>query len=197
MHVCPQTACHLRNVERVSCAVDVSKQVDVELAAAWCGNLSSQLRVLDGNLGGADRVDVVERKQHRVAVCFYSLTRSLQRTVRSIQRSIFVPLTDAGFLTEVFLHTYNLSQTAAHSKTPTGLDWRRDIEILTAALPRGVPITVQVDDQARYMRRLASEFTHAFGTQWSSDGSAIGIPQFYLAAMHSLKRVTAMWLQAG
>lgn len=203
---CSQDDFLLRNVYRLACHGNSSDR-DSTIAAApgaifgasetrlrRCGSADAQLRALARPRPAPRRL---ARRGGSAAVCFYSLTRSVQQTAASIAQNVFAPLLAATVHLEFFLHTYNLSHTSAHSASPTALDWHRDVAMLTSALPRRVRIHVQVDDQARLMRRFASEFTSAFATTWSADGRAVGVPQYYLAAMHSLKRVTAMWQQRG
>lgn len=188
----------VRNVSNVSCATSRSSMSSAsDAAAAACGDVDAQLRTLQP----APPL-VLPLQRPRIALCFYSLTRSLRRTLPSIARNVIQPLLRSTAQLEVFVHTFNVSVSACtgcDSTAPAApIDWRSDVAALQRALPAsGVPLHVQVDDQASFIRRLGRDFTHSFQTTWHADGTAHGTAQFYLAALHSLKRVTAMWHAAG
>ena len=46
----------------------------------------------------------------KVAVCFWGVNRSLNRTLASIERHVFKPLEDDGFEIDVFFHTYTMKR---------------------------------------------------------------------------------------
>ena len=190
VHVCPQERFLLHSVRQLSCTAESAPPAAPDAIA--CGDASAQL--LAQQVSHASRLP----RPQRVAVCFYSLTRSLQQTVHSIDQNVLTPLNRAGTSFDVFVHTYNLSRSGCTGCSGALLlDWRADVAALATVLPSSARLHVQVDDQSRLMRRFAAQFTHAFKTEWRADGKATGVAQFYLAAMHSLKRVTAMWQQHG
>ena len=186
---CPQQQFLLRNASQLHC------KAQAPVTSASCGDVDRQL--LSASRLGDAATPWLPWHRHRVALCFYSLTRSLRRALPSIERSVILPLFRSKKTeVEIFLHTYNLSVSACtgcSSGSAVALNWRADVAALARRLPKGVPLHVQVDDQSVFIRRLAAEHTTAFATKWRDDGVAQGTAQYYLAAMLSLKRVTAMW----
>ena len=182
---CAQSGFQIRSVRTPSCAAALSSVPN----AAECGDVESQLATV-----AQATTPLWPWQRWRIALCFYSLTRSLRLTLPSIERHVLRPLKAGRTSVEIFLHTYNMSRAGCNGCAGSvQLSWEADVAALSAALPRGVPLRVQVDDQSLLIRRLGSEHAHAFATVWRSDGEAVGVEQFYVAALHSLKRVTAMW----
>lgn len=183
---CAQPSFRVRSLMAPSCAPAPSPAPD----AAECGDVDAQLATVRQAAQPSQ-----PGQRWRVALCFYSLTRSLKLTLPSIKRHVLGPLRRTRRATvEIFLHTYNMSRGGCNGCVGSvPLDWRADVAALAEALPRHMPMRVQVDDQSQLIRRLGSEHTDAFATTWRADGEALGVAQFYLAALHSLKRVTAMW----
>ena len=182
---CALSRFQIRSVRTPSCAAALSSVPN----AAECGDVESQLATV-----AQATTPLWPWQRWRIALCFYSLTRSLRLTLPSIERHVLRPLKAGRTSVEIFLHTYNMSRAGCNGCAGSvQLSWEADVAALSAALPRGVPLRVQVDDQSLLIRRLGSEHAHAFATVWRSDGEAVGVEQFYVAALHSLKRVTAMW----
>ena len=176
---CAQPSFRVRSLMAPSCAPAPSPAPD----AAECGDVNAQLAPVRQAAQPSQ-----PGQRWRVALCFYSLTRSLKLTLPSIKRHVLGPLRRTRRATvEIFLHTYNMSRGGCNGCVGSvPLDWRADVAALAEALPRHMPMRVQVDDQSQLIRRLGSEHTDAFATTWRADGEALGVAQFYLAALHSL-----------
>ena len=184
---CPQTRFILRNEKQPVCDTKPGAATGSSIPAEpACGDVGAQLST---SITAATPTPFFQR--HRVAICFYSPTRSLQYTLHAIEHNVIAPLLRGQTALEVFVHTYNMSACSGCDANDA------DVAALAARLPKGVPLFVKVDNQASFIRRLGNELPNTLDTAWRSDGVASGTAQSSLAVLLSLKRVTAMWHARG
>jgi hypothetical protein len=125
----------------------------------------------------------------RVALCFWGICRSTDRTIESIETCIFNPLSNAQISYDVYVHTYNLYRPYTNVRSnETGLQLKNTIWKLLK--PREAKIENQDEvDKALDLKKYRNK-----GDPWESDYSTL---DNHIRALYSLSEVTKLWTQSG
>jgi hypothetical protein len=125
----------------------------------------------------------------RVALCFWGICRSTDRTIESIETCIFNPLSNAQISYDVYVHTYKLYRPYTNVRSnETGLQLKNTIWKLLN--PREAKIENQDDvDKALDLKKYRTR-----GDPWENDYSTL---DNHIRALYSLSEVTKLWSQSG
>ena len=101
-------------------------------------------------------------KKHKVAVCFYGLTRSLKYTIDSINTNILKKLDEAGIEYDIILHTYDLK----HLKLKrSGEDNKLDVTEWKLLKPK----YYKIDNQDQFDKSYNYDYIKSFGDAWNTN----------------------------
>ena len=125
--------------------------------------------------------------RHRVALCFWGVNRSLNRTIDSIKAMLVEPLKERADV-DIFFHTYTLSHVDSSWAGEKHSSLAGPVDELERFRSLGTVRRWEATDQGNFDR----------GTDWSSYRKAQGYRddtvRNLLRAAYSLKRVTDLWL---
>ena len=131
----------------------------------------------------------------KVAVCFWGVNRSLNRTLASIERHVFKPLEDDGFEIDVFFHTYTMKRV-----TSPWAPWAKEFNAAPdGPLQEVTLLENRVTQWAAGNQQLFDDRFPWHGLVEFMKGGGRGrkhglqIVKNVVRALHSLKEVTALW----
>ena len=119
-----------------------------------------------------------------VAICFFGLTRSLQRTIDSIERNIFGVLRTHKIEYDVFVHTYdlNLLNNPRTEEVNCVLEPQSDLVLLK-------PTAFTISNQASFLATPEARTFSRYRGKWKQDVRTL---QNLACQLHSLRTVTTL-----
>ena len=131
-------------------------------------------------------------KRGRVALCFWGLSRSLQKTITSIQTCLVEPLVGAGFEVNVYMHTWivrhplNNIRTGEKNCSVDPHDWKAVYRLrpLLASRPKIVTDDQDTKDPALHLLDYRTK-----GDAWKNGFVST---DNHVRALYSLHRVTEL-----
>lgn len=101
-------------------------------------------------------------KKHRVAVCFFGLTRSLDYTLDSIKKNILSPLEQSNIEYDIILHSYNLKSIKSKRSGENN-------KLNTQEWNKLNPDYVKIDNQDEFDKSYNYEYIKSFGDAWDTN----------------------------
>lgn len=128
----------------------------------------------------------------RIALCFWGLCRSTERTFESIERFLFNPLKTSGIVYDIYLHTQTINRpyTNKHSS-----EFNQELNNNAWKLLR--PVRSVVEDQDNVDKHLQFSKQRTQGNPWPEDGNDWGTLNNHIRALYSLKQVTLLWKKSS
>ena len=127
----------------------------------------------------------MNKKEIKVAICFFGLTRSLKKTYPSIEKNIFNELKLHHIKYDVYLHTYNLSQlTNQRSGENNCMLDTEEWKLLN-------PFAYKITDQNVFDDSFDWKMLFKKGDAWNDGFSSL---KNAIRQLNSLKEVTSLWL---
>jgi hypothetical protein len=123
----------------------------------------------------------------RIAVCFWGLCRSTDKTIESIKYNIFQPLQENRIEYDIFLHTYILHR---QYNNPRANEYQ--IQLTNTLWKLLNPTHFLVEDQDAVDKLIFNKNYKTRGNPWPDDPSFTTFEN-HLRALWSLKQVTELW----
>ena len=123
--------------------------------------------------------------KHKVAICFFGLTRSLNYTMPSIKTNILKVLQDNNIAYDIYLHTYDLTHIS--NKRSEEQNCPLDTEEWKLLNPIAHKITNQATFDANFNWKVLKQQGDFWKDGFNSTRNAI-------RQLNSLKEVTSLWL---
>jgi hypothetical protein len=133
----------------------------------------------------------------RIALCYWGLCRSTDKTIDSIEECIYTPLRQAYVDFDIYLHTYEISGNYTNVFAQE-IDISLNNKLYKLLKPTACLIENQlvVDKQLN----LPAYFTKGLCEQWKSivtnEDDIVAMTYNHIRALHSLKQVTGLWLNS-
>jgi hypothetical protein len=123
-----------------------------------------------------------------IAICYWGICRSTDKTIDSIKTNVYEPLTAAGHIYDVFVHTFSV--TDLYTNTRAGENGIRLNNTLHELLD---PSAVEVEDQKNVDLTLNLDAYRTRGDPWMT---LFKEPTFdnHIRSLYSLNRVTQLWV---
>lgn len=124
-------------------------------------------------------------ESQKLAICFFGLSRSLKKTLPSIESCIFNVLKNHNIPYDIYCHTYNLRKIKlkrSHENTILNPD---EYKLLN-------PDYCLVDNQDDFLKRYPTKKIFRYGDPWKTNFQN---SKNLLCQLNSLKQVTNMWLK--
>jgi hypothetical protein len=130
----------------------------------------------------------------KVAICFWGLCRSTDKTLESIQSRIFEPLQQAGIEFTVYLHTYTIYRPYTNIRAH-----EVDLQLKNTLWKLLKPTKYSIEDQDTVDTKLHLDQYRTHGDPWKdSTGSApFSTLDNHIRALWSLHQVTKLWVNSG
>ena len=121
----------------------------------------------------------------RIAICYWGICRSTDKTIDSIKKCIYEPLKKAGYEYDVFLHTYSIKTIYTNSRAAEdNLVINNDLYKLLN------PLVFKIDDPADLCIDLQEYRT--MGDPWGASFSNTTFNN-HIYSLYSLNEVTNLW----
>lgn len=127
----------------------------------------------------------MNKKDIKVAICFFGLTRSLKKTFPSIEKQIFNVLNNHHIKYDVYLHTYNLTELTNHRSG------EKKCMLDTEEWKLLKPFASKITDQNNFDDSFDWKMLFKKGDAWSDDFASL---KNAIRQLNSLKEVTSLWL---
>jgi len=120
-----------------------------------------------------------------IAICFWGICRSTDKTIESIKKCIYEPLTKAGYTYDIYVHTYSLSSPLTNPRAN-----EYNIILNNELYKLLMPNHAKVDEQATIDKSLNIPLYQTQADPWSNNYDT---HTNHLRALYSLMQVTSMW----
>jgi hypothetical protein len=133
----------------------------------------------------------------RIALCYWGLCRSTDKTYRSIEECIYKPLRQANIDFDIYLHTYEINGNYTNV-----IAKEKNIKLNNELYKLLKPTAFLIENQLLVDKQLNLQdyFTQGLCRQWKSyiknHEEIITMTHNHIRALHSLKQVTGLWLKS-
>tara|TARA_B100000902_G_scaffold226247_1_gene214793 strand:+ start:10334 stop:11302 length:969 start_codon:yes stop_codon:yes gene_type:complete len=102
-----------------------------------------------------------------VTIIFYGLTRSLKKTIKSLKKNIFKPLSDQNIPFQIYIHTYDLKELSNErsGENKVKLDHNSDLKLIQS-VTKATKITIKVTRQEDFLNSIKIEDYISHGDPW-------------------------------
>jgi hypothetical protein len=123
----------------------------------------------------------------RIALCFWGICRSTDKTIETIKNNIFKSLQEHGFEYDIFLHTYTLYKPYTNPRAN-----ENQIQLKNTLWKLLNPTQYLIEDQEMVDKHLFTKNYKMRGNPWPEDPTFTTFNN-HLRALWSLKQVTELW----
>jgi hypothetical protein len=130
----------------------------------------------------------------KVAICFWGLCRSTDKTLESIQTCIFNPLHAAGIEYSIYLHTYRIYRSYTNIRAnEMGIQLKNTLWKLLN------PDKYIIEDQDTVDLQLQLDTYRTKGDPWKDSANIIPFSTLdnHIRSLWSLHQVTNLWMNSG
>ena len=133
----------------------------------------------------------------RIALCYWGLCRSTDKTYDSIEECIYKPLRQANIEFDIYLHTYEISGNYTNVfAREINVNINNELYKLLKPTAFLVENQLAVDKQLN----LPDYFTQGLCWQWKSfiknEDNIVAMTHNHIRALYSLKQVTGLWFKS-
>ena len=125
-----------------------------------------------------------------IAICYWGICRSTDKTIDSIRTNIYGPLVAAGHTYDVFVHTFSVTDLYTNARAN-----EHRIRLNNTLHELLEPATVELEDQKAVDAKLDLTQYRTRGDPWATFFQA---PTFdnHIRSLHSLNQVTKLWVSS-
>ena len=124
-------------------------------------------------------------ESQKLAICFFGLSRSLKKTLPSIESCIFNVLKEHSIPYDIYCHTYKLRKIKLKRSNENTILNPDEYKLLNADYSR-------VDNQGIFLKKFPTRKIFRFGDPWKTKFEN---SKNLLCQLNSLKQVTQMWVK--